>query len=68
MLAIVGLAWDWLNEKLYWTDSEHTEIEVLDISSGYRRGIIDTGPNSKPRGIVLDPNTRYACRNITIIL
>ena len=52
-----GLAWDWVNEKLYWTDSSQ-KIEVYDIRSGHRKKLIDTGPDSKPRGIVLDPDMR----------
>lgn len=54
-----GLAWDWLNEKLYWTDSKHREIEVLDIISGQRRRVVDTGLDSIPRALVVDPNSRY---------
>ena len=25
-----GLAWDWVNRKLYWTDAEDKDIEVID--------------------------------------
>jgi hypothetical protein len=48
-----------LNEKLYWTDTgESGMIEVYDMDSGYRMKLIDTGPDSMPRGIVLDLDTR----------
>ncbi len=53
-----GIAWDWLNEKLYWTDTEDREIEVMDIDTMQRRQLIDTGSGTIPRAIVLDPNTR----------
>lgn len=53
-----GLAWDWMNSKLYWTDSKGYEIEVFDILTGHRRTLIDTGIKSIPRGIIVDPNTR----------
>ena len=55
----VGMAWDWLNEKLYWTDTVvGGNIEVYDINSGHRRKLFGTGPESRPRGIVLDHSTR----------
>lgn len=53
-----GLAWDWVNEKLYWTDGCDDDIEVFDPKTGYRKVLIQTGPDSNPRGIVLDPTTR----------
>ena len=55
-----GLAWDWVNAKLYWTDYCADEIEVYDLETRDRKVIVRTGTNSNPRGIVLDPSTRYA--------
>ena len=56
-----GLAWDWVNEKLYWTDNCDDDIEVYDPVTGYRRILIETGLNN-PTSIVVDPSTRYvAC-------
>ena len=55
-----GIAWDWLNKKLYWSDSEHREIEVLDPNSGDRMQLVETGLNTIPRDVAVDPNTRYA--------
>ena len=57
-----GVAWDWVNYKLYWTDAEEKDIEVLDpVRSGsYRKVFLQTGPTSIPRALVLDPSTRCA--------
>ena len=47
-----GLAWDWVNEVLYWTDTQTQKIEVYDPATTHRKvlfsGII-------PSDIVLDP-------------
>lgn len=53
-----GIAWDWLNKKLYWSDSEHREIEVLDPISGDRMQLVATGQDTIPRDVAVDPNTR----------
>ena len=58
-LSLDGIAWDWINEKLYWTDECDNVIEVYDPSSGHRKTLISTGTNTDPRGIVVDPGTRY---------
>ena len=56
-----GIAWDWLNKKLYWsvhTDHQLEGIEVLDPNSGHRMQLIETGLTTSPRDVVVDPNTR----------
>ena len=50
---IVDLAWDWINQKLYWVDSSSRKVEVYDPATGYRR-VFFLGSN--PHAIVLDPN------------
>ena len=52
-----GLAWDWVNEKLYWTDACEDEIEVYDPVTQHRRQLISTGSN--PVAIIVDPVTGY---------
>lgn len=52
-----GLAWDWINEKLYWTDYCQDEIEVYDPVSNYRSVLLQTG--TSPYSIVVDPGTGY---------
>ena len=53
-----GIAWDWLNKKLYWSDTDNRGIEVLDPNSGHRMQLIETGLTTAPRDVVVDPNTR----------
>lgn len=57
-----GVAWDWVGEKLYWTDECNNEIEVYDPATQNRKVLIDTGSSSNPRGIVVDPGTRYVIK------
>ena len=53
-----GLAWDWVNEMLYWTDNCVDVLEVFDPATGDRKVLIRTGSSSAPRSIVLDPSNR----------
>ena len=53
-----GLAVDWINDKLYWTDRLSKTIEVYDLHSGDRKVLIHTGEESLPRAIVVDPIRR----------
>jgi DNA-binding beta-propeller fold protein YncE len=52
------LAVDWINDKLYWTDATLQKVEVMDLHSGYRTTLFDTGVGTTPRGIAVDPSTR----------
>ena len=63
MLIIVGIAWDWINEKLYWTDACKNTIEVYDPASGYRR-ILFYSETSDNRDIVVDPTTGQVMDNL----
>ena len=59
MLCFVdGLAWDWVNKKLYWTDAADKDIEVLDPQAGHRKVLVSTGENSNPRAVIVDPRYR----------
>ena len=58
MYILDGIAWDWINKKLYWTDATEKDIEVLDPSSGHRKVLAHTGATSIPRAIVVDPIRR----------
>ena len=55
ILIIEGISWDWVNEKMYWTDSCEDEIEVFDPATQQRRVLTSTG--SSPFAIVVDPGT-----------
>ena len=53
-----GLAWDWVNRKLYWTDADDNDIEVIDPVTTHRKLLISTGSTTTPRAIVLDPQNK----------
>ena len=50
-----GLAWDWVNRKLYWTDATDNDIEVLDPLTTQRKVLLSTGNGTDPWAIVVDP-------------
>ena len=52
------LAVDWIANNLYWTDTLNRRLEVLDLDSNERAELLQTGPHSAPRAIVVDPSTR----------
>lgn len=56
--SAAGLAWDWVNQKLYWTDYCDDDIEVSDPTSGARRVLFDLDLDA-PHAIVVDPITGY---------
>lgn len=58
VFPIGGLAWDWVNQKLYWTDNSDDDIEVYDPVTRVRRVLFDVGL-SAPYAIVVDPTTGY---------
>ena len=56
--SVDGIAYDWVNRKLYWTDGKRRVIEVADPEEpNSRLTLIDENLN-KPRAIVLHPKTR----------
>ena len=58
-VSVDDLSFDWASNKLYWTDFEAQNINIFDLTSGYRANIIQIGSGTNPRGIVLDPQHRY---------
>ena len=58
-MAADGIAWDWVNKKLYWTDDGDKDLEVYDPFTRCRKVLFQFEPTSHPRAIVLDPDTRY---------
>lgn len=48
-----GLVVDWVNNKIYWTDTDQGTIEVAGIH-GSPRTVIISGLN-RPKDIVVDP-------------
>ena len=51
-----GIAVDWVNKKLYWTDSGTDIIRVADYDGNNRMNLITTGQRN-PRAIVVHPLT-----------
>lgn len=60
---IDGIAWDWVNEKLYWTDRCRDEIAVYDPATQKRRVLTTTGTN--PFAIVVDPGHGYTSQYLS---
>ena len=50
-----GLAIDWINNKMYWTDTGRNRLEQSDLSGNFRRTLISSSLD-EPRGIALDPH------------
>ena len=52
---------DWINDILYFTDAQYStaRIEVLDLNTQTRAVLIETGIQSVPRSIAVDPTRRY---------
>ena len=63
-----GLAVDWVNKLIYWTDAQRQTIEVCDYHNTGRIVLINTGL-SEPRAIVAEPVDGYIRQTIqTIVL
>ena len=54
------LAYDWITQKVYWSDYGAAEIGIVDLRSGTRMVLIVTGQkqHSRPRALELDPLRR----------
>ena len=51
----VDLAVDWINDKLYWTDSDLRRIEEVDIVTLVRRVVVQMDTRSSPKGLAVYP-------------
>lgn len=49
-----GIAFDWINKNLYWTDTGLNMIGVLSIQTRHHRFLFNTNLE-EPRAIVVDP-------------
>jgi len=54
-----GLAIDWINNKMYWTDTGRNTFEQSDLNGNSRRILIRN--LDEPRGIALDPMNDIFC-------
>ena len=57
LLLLIGIAVDWVNNKIYWTDSLTKLIEVSDLDGSNWSALI-WSDMELPRPIVLDPFNR----------
>ena len=51
----VDLTVDWINDKLYWTDSNLRTIEEVDILTLARRVVVQLDTRSSPKGLAVYP-------------
>jgi hypothetical protein len=58
LISPVGLACDWLTQKLYWTDSGTKRIEVATITGEHRK-VLFSDDIDQPRAIAVVPMKRY---------
>uniref|UniRef100_A0A0K0D3U0 EGF-like domain-containing protein n=1 Tax=Angiostrongylus cantonensis TaxID=6313 RepID=A0A0K0D3U0_ANGCA len=54
--TVEGIAVDWVNELIYWTDSHHDHIQVSRIDGSMRATVV-YGNIHNPRDIVVDPSS-----------
>uniref|UniRef100_A0A3P8XJT4 EGF-like domain-containing protein n=1 Tax=Esox lucius TaxID=8010 RepID=A0A3P8XJT4_ESOLU len=55
LLSPEGLALDWVQHNLYWTDSGHKSVSVASAYDGLKRRVLVDTELSEPRAIALDP-------------
>ena len=68
LFPIENIAWDWVNQKLYWTDKDNDTVKVYDPVRDIQKVLVNTGSGSQPRAIVVDPSTRYVRMPIIEVL
>uniref|UniRef100_A0AAZ3PZ67 EGF-like domain-containing protein n=1 Tax=Oncorhynchus tshawytscha TaxID=74940 RepID=A0AAZ3PZ67_ONCTS len=59
LLSPEGLALDWVQHNLYWTDSGHKTVSVASAYDGLKRKVLVDTELSEPRAIALDPQFMY---------
>ena len=53
--TLSALAVDWVLDRVYWTNTNDKQIGVFDIASGRIAMFLDTGYDTSPLGITVDP-------------
>ncbi len=54
-----GLAVDWINNKIYFTDVDLNIVGVFDPVGFHYRVLVQLDSLAQPRAVVLDPSNRY---------
>lgn len=65
VVSPAGLAYDWITDKIYWTDAGTAHIEVAN-SDGSLRALLVWEDLDKPRDIVVDPLSTERRNNVCI--
>ncbi len=60
--SLGGLAIDWIHDKLYWTDSGTSRIEVANLDGTHRKVLLWQNME-KPRAIALHPIEGYVSKH-----
>lgn len=60
--SLGGLAIDWIHDKLYWTDSGTSRIEVANLDGTHRKVLLWQNME-KPRAIALHPIEGYEIKH-----
>ncbi len=60
LFCLDDIGWDWVSQKLYWTDPCGSDIEVYDPATTYRRVLYSSTDGLRnPAGLVVDPGNGY---------
>ena len=54
MMFLGGVAVDWIHDKLFWSDSGTSRIEVSNLDGTMRRVVVSDGLE-KPRALTVHP-------------
>lgn len=65
-VQVEGLALDWINQNLYWTDSSLNTVAVVSVKTSprwyrtlFKEDSTTPAVVSRPRAIVVDPRPQY---------
>lgn len=61
-----GVAVDWISRRIYWTDSTKDTIEVASLDNSSIRAVVIRKNLVNPRGIAVDPHSKYVLYCILI--
>lgn len=58
-LCLVGLAVDWINDKVFWTDRDKHAIEEYNLGTQQRRVLVQLEGTARPQGLSIFPQPDY---------